>query len=86
MLFAVDTEMIKIMGKFGLLMFGLLMIVFVVAILTPKIAKAVDKKIVEPARVKKGLYDFDIDEVKSVYDPQEKEIENGDESDNGKGQ
>ena len=68
------------------MMLGLLMVVFIVAVLTPKLAKFVDKKIINPARVKKGIYDFDKDELRSVYDPQEKEIENGDESDNGKGQ
>ncbi len=85
-IFAVDTNAVKVMGRFGLMMLGLLMVVFIVAVLTPKLAKFVDKKIINPARVKKGIYDFDKDEVRSVYDPQEKEIENGDESDNGKGQ
>ena len=85
-IFAADTNAVKVMGRFGLMMLGLLMVVFIVAVLTPKLAKFVDKKIINPARVKKGIYDFDKDELRSVYDPQEKEIENGDESDNGKGQ
>ena len=85
-IFAADTSAIKVMGKFGLMMLGLLMIVFIVAVLTPKMAKFVDKKIANPARVKNGLYDFEKDKIRSVYDPQEIEIENGDESDNGKGQ
>ena len=85
-IFVADTSSVKVMGRFGLMMLGLFMVVFIVAVLTPKLAKFVDKKIIEPARVKKGIYDFDKDEVRSVYGPQEKEIENGDESDNGKGQ
>ncbi len=85
-IFAADTSAVRVMGRFGLMMLGLLMVVFIVAVLTPKLAKFVDKKIINPARVKKGIYDFDKDKLRSVYDPQENEIENGDESDNGEGQ
>ncbi len=85
-IFAADTSAVRVMGRFGLMMLGLLLVVFIVAVLTPKLAKFVDKKIINPARVKKGIYDFDKDKLRSVYDPQENEIENGDESDNGEGQ
>ena len=50
-IFAADTSSVKTMGRFGLMMLGLLMIVFIVAVLTPKFAKFVDKKIIDPARV-----------------------------------
>lgn len=50
-IFAADVSAVKTMGRFGLMMLGLLMIVFIVAVLTPKLAKYVDKKIIDPARV-----------------------------------
>lgn len=40
---AVNTDALKLMTKFALIMLGLLLLVFVIAVLTPKLAKLVDK-------------------------------------------
>lgn len=42
-IFAVNYETLTLMIKFGLAMFGILMLVWVLAVLTPKIAKFTDK-------------------------------------------
>ena len=40
---AVNMTSLKLMTKFALIMIGLLLLVFVIAVLTPKLAKLVDK-------------------------------------------
>lgn len=40
---AVNTDALKLMIKFALIMLGFLLLVFVIAVLTPKLAKLVDK-------------------------------------------
>lgn len=40
---AVNTDALKLMTKFALIMVGLLLLVFVIAVLTPKLAKLIDK-------------------------------------------
>ncbi|MCI7349793.1 MAG: hypothetical protein MSH60_03470 [Ruminococcus sp.] len=40
---AVNTSSLVLMIKFALIMLGLLLLVFVIAVLTPKLAKLVDK-------------------------------------------
>lgn len=40
---AVNTDALKLMTKFALIMLGLLLLVFVIAVLTPKLAKLIDK-------------------------------------------
>ncbi len=42
-MFAVNTDALKLMTKFALIMVGLLLLVFLIAVLTPKLAKLVDK-------------------------------------------
>lgn len=42
-MFAVNTDALKLMTKFALIMVGLLLLIFVIAVLTPKLAKLVDK-------------------------------------------
>ncbi len=83
---AVNKQALIITVKFALIVIGLLMLVYVIALITPWLARKIDNLKASPARVKKGFYDFDKDELRSVYDPQQNENENGDESLNGKGQ
>ncbi len=86
MIFAIDWTLFKTIGKYGLIVLGLLMLVYFLAVLTPHIARFIDNKILKPERVsKKGIYDFEKDELKSIYDVQ-KNTENGDVEDNGKQQ
>lgn len=40
---AVNTSSLVLMTKFALIMLGLLLLVFVIAVLTPKLAKLIDK-------------------------------------------
>lgn len=42
-MFAVNMTSLKLMIKFALIMVGLLLLVFVIAVLTPKLAKLIDK-------------------------------------------
>ena len=56
------------MGKFALLMIGILLMVYLVAVVTPWLAKKIDSKRNNPARVdKKSMYSFEKDELKSIY-------------------
>ncbi|MFA5658075.1 MAG: hypothetical protein WC900_02195 [Oscillospiraceae bacterium] len=95
MLFAVDWESLKLMSKYALVMLGLLLLVYFLAVLTPKLAKLIDRLRKNPARVeKKSVYDLDKSGVKSIYDPQTdgknescecNKFDNGDVNENGKG-
>ncbi len=49
MLLEINYESLAIYGKFGAAMLGLLMLVWVIALLTPKLAKVVDKLMGKPA-------------------------------------
>ena len=84
MFLAVDFDTLKIVGKFALIALGLLLIVYVLAVITPWLARIIDKKMANPERVKKGPYDFEKDDLNSIYDGQIDNEENGDDLDNGK--
>lgn len=85
MIFAINWSTFKIIGKYGLIVLGLLMLVFLTAVATPYMARFIDKLRSKPERVgKKGAYDFDKDGLKSVYGIDSKKNENGDESQDGK--
>ncbi len=79
-----NTELVMTLVKFAVITVGLLLIVFIIALLTPKIANKIDKSKNNPARVssdkkaKKGAYDFDDDELKSIYQINEKNDEKED--------
>ena len=66
-------------------MIGILLLVFILALITPWLAKQIDKRRSKSERVDVGLTDTDT-EIKNENNTQEKEIENGVEADNGKGQ
>ena len=91
-IFAINIDTLKTMGKFAFLMVGFLLIIYFIAVLTPLAAKKIDSMRNNPERVKskakKGLYDFDRDELNGVYDAQisadDIKNENGDDLDNGK--
>ncbi len=97
MFYAVDWVSLKLMTKFAIIMLGLLMLVFFLAVITPKLAKLIDSRKQSPERVgKKSAYDLDKTGVRSIYDPQADEIknesgescdeiDNGDVSEDGKG-
>ena len=86
MILAIDWSMFKTIGKYALIVLGILLLVYLLAELTPHIARFIDNKILKPERVsKKGIYDFEKDELKSIYDVQKK-TENGDVKDNGEQQ
>lgn len=67
---AVNMTSLKLMTKFALIMLGLLLLVFVIAVLTPKLAKLIDKiggKEEKPSlspeeAAVKSIYDGDIPE------------------------
>ncbi len=46
---AINYESLAIYGKFGAVMLGLLMLVWLIALLTPKLAKVIDKLMGKPA-------------------------------------
>ena len=46
---AINYESLEIYGKFGAAMLGLLMLVWVIALITPKLAKVIDKLMGKPA-------------------------------------
>ena len=46
---AINYESLEIYGKFGAAMLGLLMLVWVIALITPKLAKIIDKLMGKPA-------------------------------------
>lgn len=64
----INMDTLKIMGKFTLLMLGILLIVFLVAVATPYIARKIEGARNNPARVKNDPYKFEKDNVKSIYD------------------
>ncbi len=91
MIYAINIDTLKTMGKFAFLMVGFLLIIYLIAVLTPLAAKKIDSIRNNPERVKnkerKGLYDFDKDELRGIYDAQTSgdDINNdGDDLDNGK--
>lgn len=84
-LLAVETGLVKLLLKFSLIMIGILLLVFILALITPQLAKQIDKRRPKPERVDEGLSDTD-NEIKNENNIQDKEIENGVEADNGKGQ
>lgn len=49
MLMDIDYESLKLFGKFGGAMLGILMLVWLIALLTPKLAKIIDKLMGKPA-------------------------------------
>ncbi len=49
MLNEINYESLALYGKFGALMLGLLMLVWVIALITPKLAKIIDKLAGKPA-------------------------------------
>lgn len=56
------------MGKFAIFMIGILLVVFLTALITPWLAKKIDSKRGNPERVKKkGAFDFEKDDLKSIY-------------------
>lgn len=83
-----DFDSLKIVGKYAVIVLCLLLIVYGLAKMTPWLAAKIDNRRKNPERVKKdGFYDFEKDDVKSVYDPQTEDIkknEDGVDSDNGK--
>lgn len=70
MIFAIDWESLAFFGKYAVYMLVLLLIVFLITLITPKIAKKIDGYRNNPARGKKSAYDLDKGEVRSIYDPQ----------------
>ncbi len=82
---AIDWESFKLFGKYALYMLGLLLLVYLIAVITPWLARKIDNRKPKPERVKKGLYEFEKDELKSVFEAQSNN-ENGDECSNGKQQ
>lgn len=72
------------MGKFFLGMIGILAVIFVMAYITPMLAKKVDNKRSKPARVD-DKYNFQKDNLKDIYDiNNDKEINDKEVNDNGK--
>lgn len=64
----INFDTLKITGKFALLMIGILIAVYLIAVVTPWLAKKIDSKRENPARVdKKSAYSFEKDELKSIY-------------------
>lgn len=49
MLLKINYESLAIYGKFGAAMLGILMLVWVIALITPKLAKVIDKLMGKPA-------------------------------------
>ena len=84
MFLSINWKELKTMGKFALLMIGILFLVYLIAVMTPWLARKIDSNRANPERVKKGSYNFEKDELKSVYEKQTEKDENGDEQDNGK--
>jgi hypothetical protein len=82
---AVNMSLAKSLFKFSLIVIGILLLVYLIAVLTPWLAKQIDKRRPNPERVDEGLSDTD-NEIKNENNTQGKEIENGVEADNGKGQ
>ena len=62
---AVNMTSLKLMTKFAVIMVGLLLLVFVIAVLTPKLAKLVDK--IAGKEDKPHLSPEEAD-VRSIYD------------------
>ncbi len=73
------------MGKFALMMLGLLLIVYIVAVVTPYLAKKIDNARNKPARVN-DKYSFEKDELKDIYSTDnKKDDDNKEVNENGKG-
>ena len=85
MLLVANVGLAKLILKFTLIIIGILLLVYLLAVLTPQLAKQIDKRRPKPERVDEGLSDTD-NEIKNENNIQDKEIENGVEADNGKGQ
>ncbi len=49
MLNNIDYESLALYGKFGILMLGLLLLIWVIALITPKLAGVIDKIMGKPA-------------------------------------
>ena len=49
MLWEINYEALAVYGKFGAAMLGVLMLVWVIALITPKLAKIIDKLMGKPA-------------------------------------
>lgn len=62
---AVNTSSLVLMTKFALIMLGLLLLVFVIAVLTPKLAKLIDKI---AGKEEKPSLSPEEAAVKSIYD------------------
>ena len=62
---AVNMTSLKLMIKFALIMVGLLLLVFVIAVLTPKLAKLMDKI---AGKEEKPRLSPEESAVKSIYD------------------
>lgn len=62
---AVNMTSLKLMIKFALIMLGLLLLVFVIAVLTPKLAKLIDKI---AGKEEKPSLSPEEAAVKSIYD------------------
>ncbi len=71
MVLDINFDTVKVLGKFSLIALGLLFVVFLVAVITPWLARKIDGIRNNPERVKKSNYDFDKDEVKSIYEAQD---------------
>ena len=84
MVLAINWEALKLMGKLGLFVVGFLLAVYLLAVITPWLARIIDKNMANPERVKKGPYDFEKDDLKSIYDIKTDNKENGDDLDNVK--
>jgi len=86
----INFDTLKLMGKYALIMVGLLLLIFVLAVITPWIAKRIDSIFKKPGRVKNdtknGAYNFTEDEINSPFGAQidDEKINNGDDLDNGK--
>ena len=67
-----NPEMVATLFKYAVIVLGLLLLVFVIAVLTPWLAKQFDKLRKNPERVdKKGSYDFQKDELTGLFQADE---------------
>ena len=62
---AVNMTSLKLMTKFALIMVGLLLLVFIIAVLTPKLAKLIDKI---AGKEEKPRLSSEEAAVRSIYD------------------
>lgn len=70
----INYDTLKLMGKFALFMIGILLMVYLVALITPWLAKKIDAKRGNPERVdKNSRYSFQKDELKSIYEMDSKD-------------